>query len=414
MTGFIVTRCEKQHDRKTILHDGPCRFAIVVADGHKLVNGKRRQRQRWISFRASDAATTIKKAAAEARAKLAEIITAQKAGELVRPTTDTTLIAYLRTWLDSSVKVERRPATYRSYRFAIEKHIAAHGIAAMKLSEIRLLDVEHYLKSLKGSRSLLKVHRAVLHRALKQAVRHGLLKTNPATGAELPTRTTVEAAPAAKVNCWGTAEAVTFLRTVDAEHDPQMAAFAHLALDTGARKSELFGLRWADVDLDARTVRIERQLDHAGRKPVFGPTKTKGNRSIEVTAQTVARLRAHRQAQAELKMANRTTYVDFDLVFAREERDRRPGTRLGEPIKTLSEERFRALVKKAGVRVITPHGLRHTCATMLLAAGEPPIDVAGRLGHRDATVTLTVYAHALPQNQRRTADRVAALLAVGS
>jgi hypothetical protein len=71
--------------------------------------------------------------------------------------------------------------------------------------------------------------------------------------------------------------------------------------------------------------------------------KTRRSRVIEITAQTVDRLRAHRRGQNELKMANRTTYADFDLVFAREERDRRPGTRLGEPIKTLSEHRFQAL-----------------------------------------------------------------------
>ena len=72
------------------------------------------------------------------------------------------------------------------------------------------------------------------------------------------------------------------------------------------------------------------------------------------------------------------------------------------------------LVKKAKVRVISAHGMRHSCATMLISAGEPLNDVAGRLGHRNATVTLSVYAHALPQNQRRTANRVAELLAVGS
>ena len=115
-----------------------------------------------------------------------------------------------------------------------------------------------------------------------------------------------------------------------------------------------------------------------------------------------------------LKMANRTTYADFDLVFAREERDRRPGTRLGEPLKTLGDYRFRALAEKAGVPVISAHGMRHSVATMLLSAGEPVLDVSGRLGHKNPGVTLSTYAHALPVNQRRTANRVAELLAVGS
>src|SRR5690554_4730193 len=138
MTGFIVTRCEKQHDGKKILHDGPCRFAIVVADGHKLVNGKRRQRQRWISFRASKDANTIKKAEAEATAKLAEIIASQQAGTFVRPTTGTIVIDYLRTWLATAVKDELRPRTYSTYRVVIERHIADADIGAMRLSDVKL------------------------------------------------------------------------------------------------------------------------------------------------------------------------------------------------------------------------------------------------------------------------------------
>ena len=248
MTGFVVSRCDKQHDGKKILHGGPCRFAIVVADGHYIAtNGKRRQRQRWITFTASKDATTVKKAETEAQVKLAETIAAQSSGELVRPTTGTTLIDYLRGWFKSKAG-EYRPNSVSAYRLAIEKHISKAPIALMRLSDVKLFDIEQYLKAVKGGPAMKNLHRVVLSKALSEAVRHGVLKTNPATGATLPKRKHDDVAHDAKVNCWSVGEALQFLRTVDAENDPQMAAFCHLGLDAGCRKMEMAALKWSDVD----------------------------------------------------------------------------------------------------------------------------------------------------------------------
>jgi integrase len=69
----------------------------------------------------------------------------------------------------------------------------------------------------------------------------------------------------------------------------------------------------------------------------------------------------------------------------------------GQPIATLSGRRFKKVVTAAGVKRIKFHGLRHTCATLILGAGEPVHVVAQRLGHAKATITLEVYAHALPR-----------------
>ena len=155
-----------------------------------------------------------------------------------------------------------------------------------------------------------KLHRTVLSAALGEAVRHEVLKTSPAVGAGVQKRKHEDVANDAKSNCWSVDEALTFLRTVDAESDPQMAGFFHLAIDSGCRKSELSGLTWDRIDLDKHTIRVDRQLDSDGRAPVFGPTKTRRSRDIEITAQTVDRLRAHRREQSVLKMANRTSYAN--------------------------------------------------------------------------------------------------------
>ena len=132
-------------------------------------------------------------------------------------------------------------------------------------------------------------------------------------------------------------------------------------------------------------IRIERQLDGPGTAPplapVFGPTKTKQTRTISIGPETVARLRAHKRQQATLRMKNRTTYQDCGLVFAREpEHLQTPTAKLGQPLTTFDQQ-FGRLITKANVPRIKFHGLRHTSATLLIAAGVPKPVVAERLGH---------------------------------
>ena len=304
----------------------------------------------------------------------------------------------------------RRPETYRVYQSVIEKHVAVSTIATMPLQRLRTSDLEAYYGTLKAAPASLAVHHAVLHRSLKQAVRDRLLTMNPAALVERRSRPKTEQTAASRLNCWSASEARRFLNVVAKTAPPQLAAFCFLALDTGARKSELHGLKWTDINLDAGTVSIQRQLDEAGTEPVFGPPKTGRARTVTLGPETVAQLGAHRKAQNELRMKNRTSYSDFGLVFAKEHEDlQRPEMRLGQPLNTLSERRFQALVTAAGVPRITAHGLRHTSATLLLGAGVPAHVVAARLGHRDGSVTLSTYAHALPNLQQDAAARLANL-----
>ena len=150
----------------------------------------------------------------------------------------------------------------------------------------------------------------------------------------------------------------------------------------------------------------------SARRPVFGPTKTGMTRVVTLNAETIARLRTHRKHQRELMMANRTTYEDHGLVFAKEQEDvQTPKAALGQPCPALVMRHYRRIIKAAGVRRIKVHGMRHTVATLALSAGVPVQVVAKRLGHAQASMTLEVYAHALPDMQRDAATKLGALLA---
>jgi integrase len=246
--------------------------------------------------------------------------------------------------------------------------------------------------------------------ALRLAVRDRLLVVNPAAGAKRPTAKPTEVndlhAP-----CWSGTEARQFLKAAK-EAGPQPSALFSLAIDTGARKGELLGLRWADVDLEAGLVRIHRQLDGMEEKgPLFGPTKTKRGRTVEISAETVTRLRLHKSTQAELKLKNRRTYRDYGLVFAKQPEDlQTQKMHIGDPADTLCERAYDRLITAAGLRRITFHGLRHTCATLLLQAGTPVTTVSKRLGHSTVSMTLNIYSHVMPGDQAGAAATMGGIL----
>jgi integrase len=159
-------------------------------------------------------------------------------------------------------------------------------------------------------------------------------------------------------------------------------------------------------------VTIKHQLDGMGETgPVFGPTKTKKSRVVEIGAESVARLRTHKRAQAEVKLKNRTSYRDHGFIFAKEPADlQTPTMHLGDPADTLCERAYERLMTAAGVRRITFHGLRHTCATLLLQAGTPITVVSRRLGHSTVSMTLDIYSHVMPGDQAGAAAKMGSIL----
>jgi integrase len=213
-------------------------------------------------------------------------------------------------------------------------------------------------------------------------------------------------------NCWEADEARAFLVAAKAA-GPQPAALYAFALDSGARKGELCGLQWGDLDLEKGTVTFVRQLVRPGRAPVFGPIKNDAPRTLDLAAETVELLKAHKRNQAALKMRNRKAYHDLGLVFAKEWGDLHGREdSLGLPIQSnsLGQREFARVLKAANVPPITVHGLRHTSATLLLKAGVPAHVVQQRLGHKRVEITLGIYAHVLPSMQQDAARRLGALL----
>jgi len=299
----------------------------------------------------------------------------------------------------------------RAYEIAIRRHLMP-ALGGMPLQALRADQIARYYrdKAASGlSSATLQSHAAVLGSALASAVRQEMIERNPASLVDGKPRARRDREDV-KENCWDRNEVRTFLRVVTTA-GPQLNAFFNVALDTGARRGELQALRWADVDLDAGTVLIDRTLVSRSGPPVYGPTKSGKARTLDLNPTTVALLRTHRSHQAEVRMANRLTYGDFGLVFGREWDDVNGRAGLGEPLSgDVVAKALDRIGGAASVRRITPHGLRHTSATLLLTGGIPPHIVAKRLGHANAIVTMQVYAHALRADSREAALMLGGML----
>jgi integrase len=187
-------------------------------------------------------------------------------------------------------------------------------------------------------------------------------------------------------------------------HHVKELAFVALMQELGFYARQIKALRWADVNLEASTVSIQhtgKRVQGIGR--VIGQPKTAGSRRpIALGTDVVSLLRKHRVDQNTERLRMGPLWRDEGLVFCSE-----VGTMIED--KQLREV-FIRICGRAGVPKIRLHDLRHSVASLLLAAGIQPGVVAGRLGQSSVNLTLNTYSHVLPGIQQDAADTLEKLL----
>jgi integrase len=299
-----------------------------------------------------------------------------------------TLGQYLREWI-----LVKRNAVRAKTAFQYEKLIQLYldpGLGAMRLQDLNLRVVNLFYQKLivqgVGVSNIRYTHR-VLHAALEHGVRAGDLGRNAAHGAILPKR------PHKEMQILNEQEVGLFLVAASGS---RYRSLYHLAIVTGMRVSELRGLTWADVDWLRGTITVKRQIqDVPGVGSVVGAPKThSGTRAILLGETTLNELRGQKR-RIEAEASGYPIWKDNDLLF--------PSTS-GTPFaKTDLQRDFWKLLKVAGVRRIRFHDLRHTAASLMLNHGVPPIVVSKILGHANASITLTIYAHSALDMQTQAA-----------
>ena len=307
-----------------------------------------------------------------------------------------------KVWLPA-IESSVRGTTLSGYRMMIVQHIDP-ALGAVKLQSLKAPQLNAlYAKLLEGGRirgsgglspnTVHHVH-AVLHRALRDAVRWGYLQINVVDAADPPRAS----AQHRELAVWSEEQLHAFLDGV--RHERLYPLWRFLAM-TGCRRGEAMGLTWRDLDIEAGRVAIRRAL-----VPVDGvlretePKTKRGRRLIALDTETVAVLRSWALQQLAEQQELGDGWTDSGRVFTQEN-----GAQLHpERISAL----FVRLVAAAALPQIPLHGLRHTYASLALAKGVNPAIVSRRLGHATVAFTLDIYSHVLPQVDAEAAEFIAA------
>jgi len=177
----------------------------------------------------------------------------------------------------------------------------------------------------------------------------------------------------------------------------QLEPLALLTLVTGLRRGEVLSLRWGDLDLDAGVIRVKGQYQRWDGEWQWRPPKTKeSRRALAIPPFVVQALRQHRTRQLQERLQAGAGWEDLDLVFSTVQ-----GTPIDGPNLT---RQFQRRLRRAGIRSIPFHGLRHSAATLLLARGLTLGQIQKVLGHANIKLTADLYSH----HVREIAEQAAA------
>ncbi|MDA0342065.1 MAG: site-specific integrase, partial [Proteobacteria bacterium] len=334
---------------------------------------------------------TIKGLRKDAEKELRAILSAQDNGIVIDPSR-ITLGDFLDDWLKNTAPQSVKPKSLERYSGLVRNQIKPH-IGTVQLQKLRPADVSAWLQTLirdtnLSTRSIRHAH-GVLRTALAYAAAIEIIPRNVATIIKPPT---LESPEIEILTSDQVADAMAKL----ADH-PSLYPIFCIAIGTGARRGEIAALRWSDIDLDARTMRIERSFEQtAGGIRVKTPKTKAGRRTVSLPDFAIVAIRDHRVKTLEIRMALGAGALPPDMwVFGDYE------GKMPNPYSI--SDRWRDAVKNRNLPKVTFHALRHTHASALINAGLDVVAVSRRLGHASPTITLGTYSHLF-----KTDDSVAA------
>jgi integrase len=331
----------------------------------------------------------------EVQAKLIATLNDQKKG-LPIITERQTLAQFLQMWLAEVAKQSVRPKTYKTYDYIVKLHIEP-ALGKKALVKLSPQDAQRFLNDkLKSGLSARTVRHIndTLRCALNVALRWGLVSRNVATLVGPPRIQRKE------IRSFTPEEAKTFLETIKGD---RLEALFSVALSLGLRQGEALGLRWQDVDFDARTLRVNYAIQRIeGRLQMVEPKTERSRRVLPLPETVLSALRTHRSRQLEERLLLGSHWQETGLVFT---------STIGTPLEPRNVVRkFHALLKKAGLPHSRFHDLRHSCASLLLAQGVPARTVMDILGHSQISLTMNTYAHVMPAMKQEAMDLMDSIL----
>jgi len=346
----------------------------------------------------------------EAEKLLAKFVTEVESGDFRQPS-KITFKEFVQKWEKEYAAVHLQPMTLYRYKIMLDKKIIPE-FGDKKLEKITPLDLVEFYNSLRkdGARNdkmkvgdilvnrpgglseqSIKHHHRLICALFEKAIKWGLLKgRNPAKSVDAPK---VEKK---KAKCYDEKQVQTLLDALGnaGPEELKYKVATMIALMTGARRGEVLGLEWQDIDPDNKTIEIRQASQYLPDKGTFtkAPKNETSRRIISVNDDLLALLAEYREEQRSkgfICRDNNRLFVTWD----------------GKPMlpQTISEW-FPKFLEKHKLPRMTFHGLRHTSATFLISRGMDVETVAGRLGHSTSATTQNVYSHFLKSKDRQAAE----------
>ncbi|MGI8546822.1 MAG: site-specific integrase [Gemmatimonadaceae bacterium] len=330
----------------------------------------------------------------EVEAKLNDVLKSLAQGLFVA-TRDQTTAQYLTAWLEDTVKPHLASRTYEDYAETVKRHIEPH-IGTIVLDKLTPQDVQRMIVTVTKNISPQMGNRCrrTLRTALTRAMKWGYVARNVASLTDAPKVTPRE------MTALAPEDAKTLLKTVAGD---RLEALYTVALALGLRQGEALGLRWQDIDVEARSLTVRYQLQRVDGKPALVEPKTaKSRRTLTLPTIAVDALRRHRIRQLEERLWAGSRWQEGGFVFT---------STIGTPVDEHNlRKQFRALVKKAELPPMRFHDLRHSAASLLAAQGANARDVMETLGHTQIATTMNLYTHVFTERKAELAAMMDAAL----
>lgn len=241
-----------------------------------------------------------------------------------------------------------------------------------------------------SSKTVLEYHR-LIHTVLKNAVREGLISTNPADRVIPPKSETPEVE-------YYQPEDIEAIQNALENEPIKWKTFTYILLVTGARRGEVVGLKWTDLDFENNTISFERNVQYLPNKGIYveTPKTPKGYRTIAVPSEMMKVLRAYRAWQGSEKIRLGMYYEDQGFLFTKDN---------GGPMHPDTPNRWlKRFADRHGLQHIHPHAFRHSMASLLFFKKADNVSVSRRLGHAQVSTTENIYAHIIKKADKENAE----------
>jgi len=303
---------------------------------------------------------------------------------------------YLINWLEEEHKHTITHSTYKRYLALAKFHInpVLGEIELQKLSPSDITRMLAVMREAGQSARSQQQARALLSVALRDAEYKGYILVNPVTRVRNPQGKRIEISPL-------TIEEVK--RLLNTYSGTFLGARLHIALICGLRQGEALGLTWDAVDLEARTIKVSRQVQIVNGVQVFTDLKTeKSSRLIALTEETTAALRSHLSLIEHLEGRAESSWIENNLVFPDGFGNfRSPKTDYAE---------WKKALKLCGISHKRLHDARHTAATLMYSQGIGIETISRALGHSTSAITSKLYVHNSEEPQKAAAKVMNQLL----